>query len=125
MTGGCTGGTNTISGTITVNPNLAASVSITATATSICSGNSVTFTAIPSNGGAAPTYQWQKNGSNISGETNSTYTTTSLVNNDVIRVVMSSNATCATGSPSTSNAITVTVSPSPTAPTLNQVVDPN
>ena len=95
---------------VSVNPNLTASVSIAASPTgAICSGTSVTFTATPTNGGTTPSYQWQKGGVNISGATSATYTTTTLVNSDVIRVVMTSNATCVTGSPATSSGITMTV----------------
>ena len=41
--------------TITVNPTVTPSVSIAASASTICAGTSVTFTATPTNGGAAPT----------------------------------------------------------------------
>ncbi|MEC4005949.1 hypothetical protein OX283_014870, partial [Flavobacterium sp. SUN052] len=96
---------------ITVNPTLVASVSISASATTICAGTSVTFTATPTNGGT-PTYQWQVNGTDVSGQTASTFTTTTLANNDSVTVVMTSNATpCLTGSPATSNAISITVNP--------------
>ncbi|MEC4005923.1 hypothetical protein OX283_014735, partial [Flavobacterium sp. SUN052] len=102
----------TATGVITVNPTLFASVSISATATTICAGTSVTFTATPTNGGT-PSYQWQVNGTDVSGETASTFTTTTLNNNDSVTVVMTSTATpCLTGSPATSNAISITVNPS-------------
>ena len=96
----------------TVNPILNASVSISSNASSntICAGASVTFTATPTNGGASPAYQWKKNGTDIVSATNSTYTTTELVNNDAITVVLTSNATpCLAGSPSTSSEIITTV----------------
>lgn len=97
--------------TMTVNPNLPASVSITASATTICSGTSVTFTATPTYGGTTPMYQWKVNGANI-GANSATYTSTTLANNDVVTVVMTSNASpCLTGSPATSNAVTMTVNP--------------
>jgi hypothetical protein len=63
------------------------SVSITSSATgSICSGTSVTFTANAQNFTTSPTYQWTKNGIAIPGATSSTYSSTSLSNNDVIKV---------------------------------------
>jgi endo-1,4-beta-D-glucanase Y len=101
--------------TMTVNPSVAASVSISASATTICAGTSVTFTATAVNGGTTPAYQWKKNGTAIAGATASTYSTTALANSDAITCAMTSNASCVTGSPATSNAVTMTVSQSPTA----------
>src|SRR5450759_1779406 len=107
--GSCEGAT--ASKTITVNPTVAASVSIAAVPSgAICPGTSVTFTATPTNGGT-PAYQWKKGGISIPGETGVTYTSTTLLNGNVITVEMTSTATCATGSPATSNAITMIVNP--------------
>ena len=88
---------------------LPVSVTISASATTVCAGTSVTFTATPTNGGTAPVYQWKVNGSNV-GTNNPVYTYTPA-NNDVITCVLTSNATCATGNPATSNAVTMTVYP--------------
>ncbi|MEY2760295.1 MAG: hypothetical protein RLZZ96_195 [Bacteroidota bacterium] len=52
----------------------------------VCAGTSVTFTATTYNFTSTPTLQWYKNGTAISGETNATYTSTTLSNNDVITV---------------------------------------
>jgi uncharacterized protein YaiE (UPF0345 family) len=84
-------------------------VSITSSAPSntFCTGQSVTFTAVPVNGGVAPSYQWKKNGSNISGATSSTYTTSSLSNNDVIKVRMTSDLPCVTSTTASSNSLTM------------------
>ncbi|CAM2772035.1 hypothetical protein SAMN05444143_104178 [Flavobacterium succinicans] len=114
--------------TITVNPILPASVSIAiTTGTQVsCSGTTVTFTATPTNGGASPTYQWTKNGTNISGATSVTYTGisgTDFVNTDIIGCVMTSNATpCLTGSPATSPGLTMTVIPTPATPVLTNFI---
>ncbi len=97
--------------TVIVNPTLAVSVSIVASANQVCANTSVTFTATPVNGGSPAAYQWKKNGSNISGATNVTHTYVP-VNNDAITCVLTSNASpCASGSPATSNAIVMTVYP--------------
>lgn len=95
---------------MTVNPNLPVSVSIAATATSICAGTSVDFTATPTNGGLTPVYQWKLNGVNV-GTNSDTYSNASLANGDVISCVLTSSETCGTGNPATSNTITMTVNP--------------
>ncbi len=95
---------------VTVNPSVAASIAITATPSGpICTGTSVTFNANPTNGGASPTYQWKKNGLNV-GTGATFYTDNALLNGDIITCVLTSNASCVTGSPATSNTITMTVS---------------
>ncbi|MFE3870907.1 PKD-like domain-containing protein [Flavobacterium sp. ZS1P70] len=100
--------------TMTVNPNLPVSVSIAASATTICTGTSVIFTATPTNGGATPAYQWQVNGVNA-GTNSNTFTTSSLTNGQLVTVILTSNASpCATGNPATSSSITMAVSQNPT-----------
>ncbi|WP_281322900.1 hypothetical protein [Flavobacterium aestivum] len=101
-----------VTSTVTVNPNLAASVNIAASPSgTICSGTSVTFTATPTNGGATPAYQWKLNGGNV-GTNSATYTNSALANGDSVTCVMTSNAACATGSPATSNTVSMVVNPS-------------
>ncbi len=108
--------------TITVCRAVIPSVSIVASANPICSGTSVTFTPTPTNGGS-PTYQWQKGGVNISGETGSTYTSTSLANNNAITVIMTSNATCVSPTTATSNTVTMVINALPTASSPSKVDD--
>ena len=97
---------------LTVNPSQPVSVSIAANpGTTICAGTSVTFTATPTNEGSSPSYQWKLNGADITGATGTTYTSTALVNSDIVTCVLTSNATCATGSPATSNPLTMIVNP--------------
>jgi hypothetical protein len=109
--------------TMVVNPNLTPSVSIAANpGTSICAGTSVTFTATPTNGGASPSYQWRKNGVNVGSNSNQ-YTDAGLVNNDVVDVVMTSNATCLTTPTANSNQLTMTVTPTVT-PSVSIAANP-
>ncbi|GAB2811188.1 hypothetical protein GCM10027043_08250 [Ferruginibacter profundus] len=83
-------------------------VSIVASATSVCPGTPVSFTATPVNGGTAPTYQWKVNGVNAG--TNAATFTNSLFNNgDVVQVGLTSNAACATPATVLSNTIPVNI----------------
>lgn len=102
---------------MTVNTCLTAGVTIAQTSgeNPLCQGGTVTYTATASNGGSAPTYQWQVNGVNV-GTNSSTYTSSALNNNDVVTCILTSNLANVLGSPSTSNAITVVVI-SPVTPT--------
>ncbi len=106
-------------GLATVNTTLPAQVTIVSSSTSntICVGETVTFTATAVNGGITPTYQWKLNGTNV-GVNSATYTNSTLSNNDVVSVIMTSSiASCVTGSPATSNAITINVNSVPATPT--------
>ena len=65
---------------------LSPSVTITSSASgAVCAGTSITFTANVT-GVTSPFYQWTKNGIGIPGANSSTYTTTTLSNNDQINV---------------------------------------
>jgi hypothetical protein len=99
--------------------NITASVSIAVTGGSnpTCSGAAVTFTATPTNGGSAPTYQWKVNGANV-GTNSATYSSSSFVSGDVVTCVMTSNQSGVLGSPATSNTITISVT-APSAPAVS------
>ena len=95
---------------------LPVSVTISTSNTTICSGDNVTFTATPVNGGTSPSYQWYLNGSPV-GTNSSTYSNSSLSNSDNVYCVLTSSESCVSGSPATSNTITITVNTNSTAPT--------
>ena len=99
---------NTI--TITITPSVTPSVNIAASETTICNGSFVTFTATPTNGGTTPSYQWQVNGVNA-GTNSNTFVTGILTNGAQVKVIMTSNAACATTANATSNTVTITVNP--------------
>ena len=62
-------------------------VTITSSASgAVCAGTNITFTANVQNYTGTPTYQWYKNGAIIVGANASTYATTTLSNNDQIKV---------------------------------------
>lgn len=84
------------------------SVTISTPQTTICAGASVTFLASPVNGGVNPSYQWQVNGSNV-GTNSNAYTTSALTHGAQVRVILTSNVTCASPANVNSNIITMTV----------------
>ena len=88
---------------------------IAADANPVCAGTTVNFTATPTNGGAAPVYQWKVNGVNA-GINAATYSYIP-VTGDIVTVDLTSNAVCPTGNPATSAPVTMTVNPSPTVTT--------
>jgi hypothetical protein len=98
---------------VTVSPSVTPTIGINASATTICSGTTINFTANGSNGGTTPTYTWKKNGSTV-GSNTSTYSSSTLANNDIITCVFTSNAGCVTANNIVSNGITITVNPSST-----------
>ncbi len=110
---------NIATGNASVTRTVAAAVTISSNAinNSICAATNVVFTATPTNGGNAPTYQWKLNGNSITGANSATYSTTALTNNDVVTVLMGSSLTsCVTATPATSNSITTTVTSIPLTP---------
>jgi len=107
----CAAGNTATSNPITmaVNPILPVSINITASANPVCVGVPVTFTGVSLNGGTTPVYQWKVNSIDV-GINSPAYSYTPL-NGDVITCIVTSNATCASGSPATSNTITITINP--------------
>ena len=86
---------------------LGPSVTITSSASgAVCAGTSVTFTATTYNFSGTPTYQWYKNSVAINGETNASYTTSTLANADQIYVIASAV---------TSNSLTANITAGPSA----------
>ncbi len=99
-------------GFITVTNALTPTVSASTTTTSICAGSTVNFTSSNSNGGTNPSYQWKVNGTNV-GSNLPTYSSSTLSNNDIVTLEMTSSESCVTSSTVQSAAITMTVVPLP------------
>jgi hypothetical protein len=85
--------------------NETTSVSISVGGNPVCIGSPATFTAIPVNGGTAPTYQWKVNATNAG--TNSPTFIYTPANNDAVTCVLTSSSSCTGGSPATSNTVIV------------------
>lgn len=92
----------------TAAPLVEVSVTITASEKSICPGEPVTFTAVPENAGTVITYQWTVNGVAVGSNSNS-FTTSSLANNDEVKVMLNTNVPCAINNTVSSNSIIVKV----------------
>lgn len=111
-----------------VNATTATSVSIAAVpGSTICAGTSVTFTATPVNGGAAPTYEWFINGTSQGAPAlANTFTSAALTNGQIVTCRMISNAVnCPFPKAPLSAGITMTVNPSfPVSVTITSVPAP-
>jgi hypothetical protein len=90
----------------------------------ICKGTPVTFTTTSTGTGAAPSYQWYKNGTLIPGANVTTYTDGALNNADTLTIRMTTTATCATMPVATSNKVGVSVSDM-VIPTVSISVSPS
>ncbi|MFN5704713.1 MAG: PKD domain-containing protein, partial [bacterium] len=98
---------------VTISPNLPVSVSVTADKDSICGGQTITFTATPTNGGTSPAYKWYRNGVLLSGQTSATLATSLVENNDTITCELTSSEICQSGGPAMSNNYITKVNPLP------------
>ena len=103
---------------VVINPIISPTVTISSSATNICAGTQVNFTATASNAGNSPTYQWLLNGNKV-GTNSAAYSGSSFANNNAVSCVVSATGLCA-GSPDTSNIIVLSVSPIVT-PTFNAI----
>lgn len=100
---------------LTVNPNVSASVSIAASAPTVCSGTGVSFTATGTNIGSNPVFTWFRNG--VSQTTGTTFNTIPS-NGDLVRAVVVAGGilpTCLTNPSATSSGINLTVNPNVSA----------
>ncbi|MBK7376899.1 MAG: hypothetical protein IPJ02_15525 [Chitinophagaceae bacterium] len=115
---------NTI--TMVVNPNLIPSVNITANpGTTVCSGTSVTFTAVAGNtAGGTVTYDFKINGGSVQNSGSNTYTTNTLTNGNIVSCDINiSGGTCLTTNTATSNTIAMTVNSNST-PSVSIIANP-
>ena len=96
---------------VSVGSYAAPTISIATASDTVCTNRAVTFTASSFNGGAAPLYQWKKNGVVVANS--ATYTANPVYNGDVIFCILTSNARCTTQHTATSNSYTMTVFPTP------------
>ncbi len=107
---GC-GGPQTVSHTVMTIANVQVGVSVLVfPSDTICSGETVTFTAVPASGIINPFYQWYLNGDET-GSNIPSFTSSTLNIHDTIFCRLISDAFCVTGNPASSNSIVMTVNP--------------
>ena len=113
---GCT--SDTASTTVVINPTFSPTVTISSSATNICAGDQVTFTATAINAGNAPTYQWLVNSKKV-GPNGPVYSANNFVNNDAVSCIVSATGPCG-GAFDVSNIIVINVSTTVT-PTFDAI----
>lgn len=84
-------------------------ITITSDFANICAGESVNFTAVTTDGGNNPTYQWMIDGINVGANTSS-FSTSNLTDAQVVACIVTSNNTCVLTPTATSNDIIMNVS---------------
>jgi len=95
--------------TVTVTQTLTPTADISASDLSICSGDTISFSSSNTNTGAAPTYQWYKNGAPLSGKTSSSLQATGISNGDYFYLQLTSNYACPSSANVNSDTLTATV----------------
>jgi hypothetical protein len=88
----------------------------------VCDGDTISFHAIPLNGGPAPVYNWLLNGNTVSGVSGTDYAAT-FNDGDTIQVILTSNYQCLNDPTDSSNIKVVQVIPNVT-PSVTIAVDP-
>jgi hypothetical protein len=78
----------------------------------ICAGEDVTFTATPTFGGGAPSYQWKLNGANV-GTNSPTYSNVALASGNQVDCILTSDYQCLLTPTANSNIVTMTVTAAP------------
>jgi gliding motility-associated-like protein len=114
----CVGNIPATSDTIamTVNAGTPISATITASTSSICSGQTVDFTSTINPVGVV-TYAWKIDGALVAGANASTFSSTSLTNNNIVSLEIT-YLSCGLVTTSTSNLVPISVS-DPAKPTVN------
>jgi hypothetical protein len=93
--------------TLAVVTSVTPSLQLKSSSTSVCKDSAIVFTAIPTNGGPTPTFQWRVNGTDS--QTGMTYTDNQLKDGDVVSCLMTNNSACAITSTAISDSIVVLV----------------
>lgn len=104
--GGCVLSTNTI----VVNPFVTPEISVGASAPEVCANTPVTFIATPVNGGTAPVFKWQVNGTDA-GSNSPIFTTSLGAGKSVIVCQLTSNVECSLQTSGVSSTVNLAIDP--------------
>ncbi len=113
----------TVSFTDTVNvlPGIVSSINVSQTPSGVvCLGSSVTFNAVPVNGGSSPFLKWIKNGVTVAVGAGYSYTPT---DGDIVNCALASSMKCVVSDTVYSGLVTIDVD-TPTTPTVTIVAHP-
>ncbi|MES2780665.1 MAG: PKD domain-containing protein, partial [Bacteroidota bacterium] len=91
----CVTNTTVYSEKIIIQPRVISTIVVSASAKNICSGDLVKFSAIATNTGTFPIYEWKLNGKSA-GSNNSTFSSNKLSDKDTISCEFTSSLACAT-----------------------------
>ena len=108
---GCATNNPATSNSITINVSAAIPVNVTLSAlpgVAVCNGTPVNFTAHPVNEGTLPIFQWYVNGSTAG--SNSPDFTITPINGDKVYCILTSDISCASNNPATSDTATIAAS---------------
>lgn len=103
---------------VTINPPTVPSVSISTANTTLCAGSNANFSASVTNGGSSPSYQWKLNGTNV-GTNSSSFTNSTLANNDQVWVEVTGSGSCASSSAGISNTLNMNIRALPVISTMS------
>lgn len=109
--------------TSVVTTPVAPTISVFPSSTTICAGTLQNFTAIISNGGSSPSFQWKKNGISV-GLNSPTYSSNSINNGDLISCTLTSSQSCLLYTSVTGNSPLITINPT-LVPSINISADNN
>jgi gliding motility-associated-like protein len=98
--------------TITVNDNSPATINISASSDTICTGQTITFNASVTNAGVHPSYQWKVNGMNTGSNSNQ-FVSSTLTNADIITCTLIPDplSACTNTAPATSGQVQIIINP--------------
>ena len=107
---------------MTMDSAVVPTLTITAVANPVCIGLPAIFTASAVNGGTSGLYTWAVN-SQSTGITDTSFTSTALVNGDTVNAFLLSSLVCLITDSAISNSILVVVNPLPSKPIITQSGD--